>query len=390
VAKDDTKAEAGGTPGRMDTLSDRSLLQHYQDGDQDAARELYARYARRLRGLARAQIAPDLTPWIDVEDLVQSVFGSFFRRASRGDYDVPAWFLLAVCQERLGEPAEAVAAYSACVALNPDFLDARLCRGKLYLARGDWSAAQGDFDRVIRELMGRRREGLPVQEALAHAHLRRAQAAQGLREYARAIADLDEAVRLKDDWAEAYALRAEVRERAGEPRAAQLADLDRALKPDSYHRPALDRNARVRALDHKARILEQTHGREREALEVLNKLVFSSPDPAPALVRRAYLFARMGECVAVYEDVAEFLKREPTPERHYQAACIFALNSRLIPADRRAALRELALAVRGGYGLGRLATDPDLEPLAREPEFRRLLAAVQALGLGGRGDNPPR
>jgi RNA polymerase sigma-70 factor (ECF subfamily) len=77
-------------PENPQAHSDGSLLRDYLHGNQDAARALYQRYARRLRGLARAQIAPDLQPWIDVEDLIQSVFGSFFHRASRDGYDVPA------------------------------------------------------------------------------------------------------------------------------------------------------------------------------------------------------------------------------------------------------------------------------------------------------------
>jgi RNA polymerase sigma-70 factor (ECF subfamily) len=69
--------------------SDHSLLQRYRRGSQDAATQLYLRYAQRLRGLARAQLSPALAGRIDLDDVVQSVFGSFFRRASDGYYDVP-------------------------------------------------------------------------------------------------------------------------------------------------------------------------------------------------------------------------------------------------------------------------------------------------------------
>jgi RNA polymerase sigma-70 factor (ECF subfamily) len=69
--------------------SDHSLLQRYRRGDQNAATHLYLRYAERLRALARAQCSPDLAQHVDVDDIVQSVFGSFFRKASQGCYDVP-------------------------------------------------------------------------------------------------------------------------------------------------------------------------------------------------------------------------------------------------------------------------------------------------------------
>src|SRR5262249_1176258 len=51
--------------------------------------QLYARYARRLRDLAQAQCSADLARQVEVEDVVQSVFGSFFRGASQGFYELP-------------------------------------------------------------------------------------------------------------------------------------------------------------------------------------------------------------------------------------------------------------------------------------------------------------
>jgi RNA polymerase sigma-70 factor (ECF subfamily) len=80
--------------------SDRSLLRRLRGGSGDAATQLYLRYAHRLRALARTSCSADLARRVDVEDIVQSVFGSFFRGASRGDYDVPdgeeLWKLLLV------------------------------------------------------------------------------------------------------------------------------------------------------------------------------------------------------------------------------------------------------------------------------------------------------
>src|SRR4029077_19472723 len=68
---------------------DHSLLERFRHGSQSAATQLYLRYAQRLRGLTRAQPAPALARRLEVDDLVQSVFGSFFRRAQNGYYDVP-------------------------------------------------------------------------------------------------------------------------------------------------------------------------------------------------------------------------------------------------------------------------------------------------------------
>jgi RNA polymerase sigma-70 factor (ECF subfamily) len=80
--------------------SDNSLLRRLRTGDQDAATRLYLRYAERLRLLARAECSPDLARRVDMEDIVQSVFSSFFRGVSNGYYDIPAgeelWKLLLV------------------------------------------------------------------------------------------------------------------------------------------------------------------------------------------------------------------------------------------------------------------------------------------------------
>lgn len=80
--------------------NDRELVHRFVAGDRDAATEIYHRYARRLRALADAQCSTTLASRIEADDIVQSVFRSFFRRASEGDYDVPQgeelWRLLLV------------------------------------------------------------------------------------------------------------------------------------------------------------------------------------------------------------------------------------------------------------------------------------------------------
>lgn len=81
--------------------SDRSLLRRMHSGsDEDAAYNLYVRYAQRLIQLARQKTPADLATRVDPEDIVQSVFRTFFRRASAGQYNVPEgeelWKLLLV------------------------------------------------------------------------------------------------------------------------------------------------------------------------------------------------------------------------------------------------------------------------------------------------------
>src|SRR3954471_22692461 len=76
------------SPSAQD-VTDASLLRRLRLGSEDAATQLYLRYAARLHAPARAQYSPELARQVDAEDLVQSIFGSFFRGANRGLYEVP-------------------------------------------------------------------------------------------------------------------------------------------------------------------------------------------------------------------------------------------------------------------------------------------------------------
>ncbi len=69
--------------------TDQSLLRRFRIGEEDAATQLYVRYARRLEALARAQTGAALAARVDPEDIVQSVFRTFFRRAAAGQYEIP-------------------------------------------------------------------------------------------------------------------------------------------------------------------------------------------------------------------------------------------------------------------------------------------------------------
>ncbi len=81
-------------------FSDASLLVRFQRGEDDAATALYTRYAERLMELAGRNTGDDLSTRVDAEDIVQSVFRTFFRRVSDGHYLIPEgeelWKLLLV------------------------------------------------------------------------------------------------------------------------------------------------------------------------------------------------------------------------------------------------------------------------------------------------------
>jgi RNA polymerase sigma-70 factor (ECF subfamily) len=60
-------------------------------GDEAAAAEVFHRYARRLRALARSRLDRLLRAKVDAEDVLQSVYRSFFRRHAAGQYELEGW-----------------------------------------------------------------------------------------------------------------------------------------------------------------------------------------------------------------------------------------------------------------------------------------------------------
>jgi RNA polymerase sigma-70 factor (ECF subfamily) len=100
VISESEEKRAPEEPSSNEDVSDRSLLRRFQGGQPDASTQLYLRYAERLHALVTSQSSPQLARRVDPEDLVQSVFRTFFRRAAHGHYSVPEgenlWKLLLV------------------------------------------------------------------------------------------------------------------------------------------------------------------------------------------------------------------------------------------------------------------------------------------------------
>src|SRR5437870_4242727 len=64
------------------------LLRRCRSGDEQAARELFVQYARRLTRIAEQHLSRKLAGREDGEDVVQSVFRTFFRRSAGGEFHI--------------------------------------------------------------------------------------------------------------------------------------------------------------------------------------------------------------------------------------------------------------------------------------------------------------
>jgi RNA polymerase sigma-70 factor, ECF subfamily len=67
------------------------LMARLGAGEADAAREVFDRYAARLIALARTRLGEKLRRKVDAEDVLQSVYKSFFVRHAQGGVQAQNW-----------------------------------------------------------------------------------------------------------------------------------------------------------------------------------------------------------------------------------------------------------------------------------------------------------
>jgi RNA polymerase sigma-70 factor (ECF subfamily) len=73
------------------TESFKDLLARLRLREESASAEVYARYVRRLVGLAWGQFESWTRAKADPEDVVQSAFQSFYERVGRGEFELSGW-----------------------------------------------------------------------------------------------------------------------------------------------------------------------------------------------------------------------------------------------------------------------------------------------------------
>jgi RNA polymerase sigma-70 factor (ECF subfamily) len=75
----------------MELSSFPDLMVRLRSGDQGAAFEVFHKYSRRLAGLARSRLQGALAAKVDPDDILQSVFRSFFMRHRDGQFEIEGW-----------------------------------------------------------------------------------------------------------------------------------------------------------------------------------------------------------------------------------------------------------------------------------------------------------
>jgi RNA polymerase sigma-70 factor (ECF subfamily) len=69
---------------------ENDLVRRLREGSDTAAREVFDRYVARLLGLARRRLGPRMNSRLDPEDVVQSVFRTFFSRMKNDQFQIGA------------------------------------------------------------------------------------------------------------------------------------------------------------------------------------------------------------------------------------------------------------------------------------------------------------
>jgi RNA polymerase sigma-70 factor (ECF subfamily) len=68
-----------------------AFAERLRSGEDQAARELLSRYSTQLISVARRRLGPRLAVKVDPDDVLQSVFRTFFRRLGGGEVELRDW-----------------------------------------------------------------------------------------------------------------------------------------------------------------------------------------------------------------------------------------------------------------------------------------------------------
>jgi tetratricopeptide (TPR) repeat protein len=348
--------------------------------------------------------------WLDARNYEKAL--PLLQKAAAIDpQSLRANFLLGNCLGNLGHELDAIGCYNVCLALDADFHGGYFNRSLILARRKRHQLALEDMNRA-----------LALRPESADAHLNRGLIHQGiglasLREkkqpnlgrasLKKAIADFDRALELNPVLTRVYFLRSMVRNQLGDRPGAD-ADLREGLRLEPRDHVSwnarghahLDRKETEAALDcfnrgvaaypasrpnltSKAYVLADLLHRNREALEVCERVVQLYPNYRLGYTDRGVLLARLGQRERALRDAQQALAlsagHENEPEMLYRVGCIYALTSTQEPADAGIALLKLHAALQGGFGAQHLPDDPDLKPLHKHPQFTRLRELAMSL-----------
>jgi len=93
----------------------QQIIDGLERGDDAASAEVVSRFGDRLLSLARSRLSEPVRKRIDAEDVIQSVFRTFFRRKKEGEFDLEDWeslkkLLVGITLRKVGKKIESIRA----------------------------------------------------------------------------------------------------------------------------------------------------------------------------------------------------------------------------------------------------------------------------------------
>lgn len=296
-----------------------------------------------------------------------------------------AWFVLGTAHLNLEQPDLAAMAFTACIALRPDFAPAHLNRGLALVRLSKPQSAVDEFDAAIK-----------IDPKRSEYHFLRAGALAQLGQHADAEKGYTDALACSDCPPRVYLYRAnerdELKDEAGakadrteaekrEPtdalgwsaRSENVSETDPKLALKYVDRALELSPLEVNALQLKAHILGEKLNRPADAIAVLDRAIEHFPEFAPCLIGRGVAKARAKDRTEAIADAQAALRLTANGITLYQAGCVYALTSQVEPTDRFKAIELLNAALKAGFGKEHLADDSDLNPIRDTDEFKALL-----------------
>ncbi len=311
---------------------------------------------------------------------------------ARNPDDFGGWYLRARCFDALGQYEDARAAFATCAALRPKFARTFAARGDLAFRHGkDLDQALTDVDRAIK-----------LEPELADARLTRALVLKTMGRAKDALAELDLLAADATCPTRVYFIRSEVRGLVGdqpgsaadraeglrrEPtdpasfvtRGLALAESDpKAALADFQSAEALDPFG-ADAMQNQAWVLAEKLNRVPEALAAVERVLKIYPDHGNARGGRAVYLARLGRGEEAIAEARKCLAGTPHASAYYQAACVFALVSKSDPKHKEEAVRLVAASLLRGFGHDYLLTDTDIDPLRGDDRLKKLVDGVKVM-----------
>ncbi|MFN9232827.1 MAG: protein kinase domain-containing protein [Planctomycetota bacterium] len=305
-----------------------------------------------------------------------------------------AWLLRGHAWLLVGNRERASEAYGFCIALQPESPWGWFQRGLVRLEQGDLRGSRADFDRCVE---------LDPKEPTAR--LNRALAARAAGDLEASLADLTEAIQLGCSETRAWYLRSQVLQQLGRTEES-ASELQRFLGLEPHDLKSWLARGLVRARANQAELaLSDFQAAQRlvpdsvdawqniatvqsemlsqleNAVESLSEMIKLRPnDPIP-LVTRGVLLGRMKDRLAAHADAAAAIRLRSDADVLFRAAGVYALTSRVNPADTRLAvdLIRQAAYLEPQLVLSRALEDADLQPIHQDAEYQQILSSLKQL-----------